>query len=103
MVKRTRQAASEAPPQDILDDFLRILLELAPGFSRAVAEQAAARVRHDWAGEAARVCYIARHGDQVRSQRNTAIVRDYLAGERVAFLARRYRLSERRILQIVKG
>lgn len=98
MVKPAKRTASD----DILDDFIRRLLELSPEFSRAVAEQAAQRVRHDWAGDAARICYIARNGEALRSQRNSAIVRDYLAGERVALLSRRYQLTERRILQIIK-
>ncbi len=57
--------------------------------------------RQEWAGDYARVCYIAHRDDEVRSDRNEQIVRDYLYGERVSLLSRRYGLSERRIWQII--
>lgn len=89
--------------EDIVDDVLRRVIEMAPGFSEALARQIARDVRHEWAGETSRVCYIARRDDEVRSRRNEAIRRDYLAGERIGLLSRRYHLSERRILQILKS
>lgn len=90
-------------PEDIVDDVLRRVIEMAPTFSAALAKQIARQVRHDWAGDRARVCYIAKREDEVRSERNEAIKRDYRAGERTGFLARRYGLTERRIQQIVRG
>ncbi len=88
--------------EDIIDDVLRRVIEMAPSFSAALAKQIAQEVRHEWAGDTARICYIARRDDEVRSQRNDAIRRDYLAGERVGLLSRRYRLSARQIFKIVK-
>jgi Mor family transcriptional regulator len=88
---------------DIIDDVLRRVIALAPGFSAALAKQIAGEVRHEWAGETSRIYYVARRDEDVRSKRNAAIVRDYLAGERIALLERRYTLSGRRILQIIKG
>ncbi len=57
--------------------------------------------RHEWAGQQVRVSYIATRDDEIRSDRNERIVRDYLYGERVPLLSRRYGLSERRIWQII--
>lgn len=89
--------------EDIVDDVLRRVIEMAPGFSAALAAQIANEVRHEWAGEKTHICFIARRDAEVRSQRNEAIVRDYLQGERIALLERRYQLTGRRILQIIKG
>ena len=58
-----------------------------------------AQVRADWGGD--RV-FIARKSAQDHSQRNSRIMRDYLAGERLSLLERRYLLTQRRILQIIK-
>lgn len=102
MVKK-RELPNLDIPDDIVDDVLRRVIEMAPSFSAALAKQIAKEVRHDWAGDRARVCYIARRDEEVRSARNEAIRREYRAGERTGFLARRYGLSERRILQIVKA
>ncbi len=88
---------------DIVDDVIRRLVEQLPDMSVDVALRIAKEVRHDWAGEYSRICYIAKITDSMRSQRNDAIVRDYLAGERISFLSRRYNLSERRIKQILKS
>lgn len=88
---------------DIIDDVLRLVIEMAPGFSAALAKQIAQQVRHEWAGETSRIFYVARRDDDVRSRRNEAIKRDYLAGERLGLLERRYGLSKRRLLQIIKS
>lgn len=87
---------------DIVDDVLRRVLELAPGFTEALAKQVAKDVRHEWAGETSRICYIARREDELRSTRNDSIKRDYLAGEHFELLERRYRLTRRRLQQILK-
>jgi Mor family transcriptional regulator len=100
---RSRGMLQIDPPADIVDDVLRRVIEMAPAFSAALAIQIAREVRHEWAGERSRICYIARRGDEDMSARNAAIRRDFHAGERVGFLARKYRLSERRIQQIVSG
>lgn len=87
---------------DIIDDVLRRVIEMAPGFSAALAAQIARDTRHEWAGDQARVFYVARREDELRSHRNERIMQDYQQGERLALLERRYGLSKRRILQIIK-
>ena len=87
---------------DIIDDVLRRVIEMAPTFSAALAAQIARETRHEWAGDKARIFYIARRDDETRSVRNESIMRDYRAGERLALLERRYSLTQRRILQIIK-
>ena len=87
---------------DIIDDVLRRVIEMAPEFSAALAAQIARETRHEWAGDKVRIFYIARRDEETRSQRNEAILRDYRGGERLALLERRYGLTQRRILQIIK-
>lgn len=58
-----------------------------------------AGVRADWGGD--RV-FIAKRRGEGHSNRNSRIFRDYLAGERVKLLSRRYELSERQVLRIIK-
>lgn len=101
--KAQRQAAEPiATPitDDIVQDMLAIVLALAPNFSRALAEQVDAQVRDRWGGDRP---YIARRRGEGRSARNAAIRRDYLAGERMGLLERRYGLSERQLLRIIKS
>ena len=59
-----------------------------------------AGIRADWGGD--RVFIAKRHGEG-HSSRNSRIFRDYLAGERVKLLSRRYELSERQVLRIIKA
>lgn len=87
---------------DIIDDVLRRVIEMAPGFSAALAAQIARETRHEWAGDTARIFYIARRDEGVRSLRNEAILRDYQQGERLGLLERRYKLSKRHILRVLK-
>lgn len=107
MVKKAKPTANAAAAgdaseadHDIVADTLRIVMELAPAFSAAVAARADALVRERWGGD--RVYIARRRGEVQRSDRNAAIVRDYLAGERLGLLERRYGLSQRRLLQIIK-
>lgn len=88
---------------DIVDDVLRRIVEAQPTFPMQLAMKIAQQVRHDWAGDTSRICYIAKATDAMRSQRNDAIIRDHLAGERIGLLSRRYGLSERRVQQIIKS
>lgn len=64
-----------------------------------IAERVEGEVRMDWGGD--RV-FIARKNGRDHSERNSRIMRDYLTGERLALLGRRYALTERRLLQIIK-
>jgi hypothetical protein len=87
-------------PNDIIGDVLRIVLGLAPELSAAVARQADAQARATWGGDRP---YVATHAADSFSSRNRAIVRDYLAGERIAYLERKYGLSRAHIHRIIKS
>jgi Mor family transcriptional regulator len=91
----------QAQHNDLIDDVLLRVMEAAPGLSATLAREIGQKVRHDWAGDTVKVCYIARESRAVRSQRNEAIKRDWQRGERLPLLERRYGLSERRIRQIL--
>ena len=84
---------------DLIDDILMRVIALTPGFSAAVAAQVAAETRDRWGGD--RV-YIQRKGDTI-STRNASIKRDYLAGERIPLLERRYGLCKARLWEIIKA
>lgn len=84
---------------DIVQDMLALVLSLAPGFTQALADQVDAEVRQRWGGDRP---YIARRRGEGHSTRNQQIKADYLRGERVSYLSRHYKLSERRVLQILK-
>ncbi len=102
-IPATGEAAFVPADNDLIDDVLRRVIEMAPAFSAALAVQISKQVRHDWAGDTIKVCYIARQAKAMRSQRDEAIKRDWQRGERLALLERRYQLSERRIRQILFG
>jgi Mor family transcriptional regulator len=57
-------------------------------------------VRADWGGDRYFVSKSKNGSDH--SERNSRIMRDYLSGERLKLLERRYNLSQRRILQIIR-
>jgi Mor family transcriptional regulator len=85
---------------DIVADMLRVILSMAPAFSAELAARAEAQMRDRWGGDNV---YISRRSGEGRSARNQAILRDHRNGERVPLLSRRYSLTERRILQILKS
>lgn len=65
-----------------------------------IADDVEKSIRADWGGDR---YFVAKHkngGDH--SERNSRIMRDYLNGERLKLLERRYQLSGRRILQIIR-
>ncbi|GGX01485.1 Mor transcription activator family protein [Undibacterium macrobrachii] len=65
-----------------------------------IVEEVEKSIRADWGGDR---YFVAKHksgGDH--SERNSRIMRDYLKGERLKLLERRYQLSGRRILQIIR-
>ncbi|SFQ41465.1 Mor transcription activator family protein [Variovorax sp. OK605] len=70
--------------------------ELTPELLKGVETS----VRADWGGD--RV-FIAKRSGEGHNNRNSRIFRDYLAGERVKLLSRRYELSERQVLRIIKA
>lgn len=85
------------------DDFVVDVLAIVSSVVTVTPEQAAAaeaEVRARWGGDRP---YIARRAGEGQSARNEQIRRDYLRGERLALLERRYALSQRRLWQIIKG
>ena len=65
-----------------------------------IANEWQAGVIADWGGERA---YVGKSTEKQRaaSRRHAAILRDWQAGERVAALARKYRISRSRVYSIV--
>jgi Mor family transcriptional regulator len=84
---------------DIIDDIFAAVIDLAPAFKEKLL-QLKREKRDAWAGDRP---FIARRDGEGRSQRNEAIVRDYLRGERVALLSRRYEITERHVLRVLKA
>lgn len=85
---------------DIIDDILRRVIALAPGFSAAIAAQIEAEARKQWGGDRP---YIGKRSGMGTSARNAAIKRDYLAGEHFHLLERRYGLCRSRLNEIIKS
>jgi Mor family transcriptional regulator len=84
---------------DILSRVKLAVDENQGAFTADMVEKIEREVRADWGGD--RVFIPKRMGDG-HSERNSRIFRDYLNGERLALLERRYSLSQRRLLQIIK-
>ena len=89
----------ESYPDDFVCDVLRLLRQLAPKITDEMAAQVDAALRARWGGDRP---YIALRLGQGRSERNERIRRDYLAGERLELLERRYGLSQRHLIRVVK-
>lgn len=70
--------------------------ELTPELVKTVESD----IRAEWGGD--RV-YILKRRSEGHANRNSRIQRDYLNGERVKLLSRRYGLAERQVLRIVKS
>ena len=94
------QSSEHGNPDDFVDDVLATVRELVPSLSAEVCAQACAAIRERWGGDRP---YIARRAGEGRSGRNDAIRRDYQRGERLALLERRYSISQRHILRIIKS
>lgn len=90
--------------KDIVLDILHRVssaIEASPtGWTPAVAQAVEKEIRADWGGD--RV-FIARRTGEGHSSRNSRIMRDYLTGERLSLLSRRYQISERQVLRIIKA
>lgn len=88
---------------DIVADILQRAAKLTQKSGVALSDKDLAEldreVRLDWGGDRP---FIAKRAGEGHSQRNSRIMRDYLNGERLALLQRRYELTPRRILQIIK-
>lgn len=91
-------------PNDLIADILdRISKACAANEDRYTPEIAISiekEIRADWGGD--RYLVSKSMGGSDHSQRNSRIMRDYLSGERIKLLERRYQLSGRRILQIIR-
>jgi Mor family transcriptional regulator len=85
---------------DFVDDVLRVVACHVPGMTQGQAMAAAAAVRDRWGGDRP---YIARRAGEGYSARNEKIRQDYLRGERLELLERRYHLSKRHLIRIVKA
>lgn len=84
---------------DILGRVQEALAEAKGELTPELVKSVETGVRADWGGD--RV-FIAKRRGEGHSSRNSRIFRDYLAGERVKLLSRRYELSERQVLRIIK-
>ena len=85
---------------DILSRLQQALTEAKGELTPELMKGVEASVRADWGGD--RV-FIARRRGEGHGNRNSRIMRDYLGGERLKLLARRYELSERQVLRIIKA
>lgn len=87
--------------EDIVVDILRMVIAMAPTFSQALAGQVERQVKEKWGGDRP---YIPRpRSAATYSARNDAIRRDYIAGERIGLLERRYGLKKTRLWEIIKS
>jgi len=84
---------------DILFRVQEALAEACGELTPELVKSVEAGVRADWGGD--RV-FIAKRRGEGHGSRNSRIMRDYLGGERLKLLARRYELSERQVLRIIK-
>lgn len=93
-----------AKTNDLISDIMQRITEACAKnegkISESIIENVEKNIRQDWGGDR---YFVAKHksgGDH--SERNSRIMRDYLKGERLQLLERRYQLSSRRILQIIR-
>jgi Mor family transcriptional regulator len=100
---------SQPTGRTLLDDVVTDILARVDAALRegdetdAALAQVEREVRRDWGGERP---YIAKNGEgdrvrQEKSHRDERIRTDYRHGERIALLARRYGISERRVRMIL--
>ena len=102
MVKIARQPNLNAlqsveHTDNVVEYTLRCVLALSPNLSQAVAQAAEAHVRQMFGGDEV---WVSKRRDI--ASRNSNILRDYLTGERISLLSRRYGLSERHVLRVIK-
>lgn len=97
----TMQRLAAVPvTDDVVAYTLACVLALAPRTSTAMVTTVERQVRDIFGGYEV---WVTRAAAQLRADRDQKIRRDYLAGERLELLQRRYSLSKRRLLQIVKS
>ena len=96
----TQRLAAVPVTDDVVAYTLACILALSPRTSAAMVSTVERQVRDVFGGDEV---WVASAAAQLRADRDQKIKRDYLAGERLDLLQRRYRLSKRRLLQIVKS
>lgn len=96
----TQRLAAVPVTEDVVAYTLACVLALAPRISAAMVSTVERQVRDVFGGDEV---WVASAAAQLRADRDQKIRRDYLAGERLELLQRRYGLSKRRLLQIVKS
>jgi hypothetical protein len=95
------QRLDEVPvSDDIVNYTLACVLALAPRTSAAIMATIDRQVRDVFGGDEV---WIAEGAAQLRKERDAKIRRDYLAGERLDYLERKYGIGRRRIFQILKS
>ena len=83
-------------------DIVRDILDRVFGATDRPLEDIEREIRSDYGGE--RV-YVPRDGDHAHTEislRNAAIRADWQRGERIELIVRRYKVSRRRVYQLVK-
>lgn len=118
VVNKCLTTATPAPAfvpatDDLIDDVLDAVLQMAPSFCAALAEHrdqlaamalAISQEKHqEYGGEQFYIAKTPEASRRQRSQRNAAILRDHQAGERMMLLERRYKLSKQAIWKIINS
>lgn len=101
-IKPDAQARLNAVPvtDDVVAYMLGCWLALAPRTSQAIVQAVERQVRDTFGGDEV---WVSKGMAEQRKQRDEQIKRDYIAGERIELLMRRYELSKRRLFQIVRS
>ena len=111
--KKMVSPAFVAAPDDLIDDVLDAVLQMAPAFCTALAEhrdqlQALAlkiseQKHREYAGDRVYIPSTTETARRERSSRNAAILRDHQNGERMALLERRYGLGRTALWKIINS
>lgn len=93
-----------AKTNDLISDIMQRISDACKKnegkISEEIMDDVEKGIRADWGGDR---YFVAKHkSGSDHSERNSRIMRDYLKGERLKLLERRYQLSSRRILQIIR-
>ncbi len=86
---------------DLICDILKRIKDVHPEIDHTTLRLIEAGVRRDWGGDRPYISKTQFDRDKMLA-RDGMIYRDYLKGERLALLSRRYKLSSRRIRQIIQ-
>jgi Mor family transcriptional regulator len=111
--KKMVTPAFVAAPDDLIDDVLDAVLQLAPAFCAALAQhrdqlQALAlkvseQKHREYAGDRVYIPSTTETARRERSSRNASILRDHQNGERMALLERRYGLGRTALWKIINS